>query len=148
MMPDSFQIYVNGKQIPFPDELNIEMQELSSDDSGRTLDGTMDKDSKGFVYYITMNYEWLPSFRVAKLAALKKNTYVEVTFFCPFENRVITQTMFTGNPTCKQVGWVGSNSNIPTYQLAYQLTAKATRKQSEIPDIDSISNDNVDIVGL
>lgn len=140
-MLDKFQIYINGVQIPYPDNLHIEMQELSSDDAGRTLDGTMDKDSKGFVYYLELTYDWIPSFKLAKLACLKKNIYVDVTFFCPYENRVITQTMFTGNPTCDHIAWAGAGNNIPIYSANYQLTNKATRKQSEIPDISDIQED-------
>lgn len=141
-MEDKFNIYVNGVRIPYPDTFDIEMQEISGSDDGRTLDATMDKNSQGFVYYLILDYEWLLSHRVARLSCIKKDTYVDVTFFNPHENRVITQKMFTGNPTASHVGWGGRNMDIPIYSYHIEFTNKATRKQSEIPDIEEISEDD------
>ena len=71
-MEDKFNIYVNGIKIPYPDTFDIEMQEISGSDDGRTLDATMDKNSQGFVYYLILDYEWLLSHRVARLSCIKK----------------------------------------------------------------------------
>ncbi len=140
-MEDKFYIYINNKKIPYPDTLNIEMQELCESEDGHTLDGTMNKNSKGFIYYLTLDYELLASFLCAQLSCIKKSTFVNVKFWNPHENREVTQTMFSGNPTAQHVGWGGRYGNIPLYSYHIELTNKFTRKQGEIPDIEDIEED-------
>lgn len=143
-MEDKFNIYVNGIKIPYPDTFQINMEEISDADDGRVLNVDMNKNSNGFIYHLVLDYEWLLSHRVAKLSCIKKNTFVDVTFFNPHENRVITQNMFTGNPSATHVGWGGRNMSIPIYSYHCEFTNKSTRKQSEIPDIEEISEDGTD----
>jgi hypothetical protein len=47
--------------------------------------------------------------------------------------------MFTGNPTCDHVAWGGRGGNLPLYNMHFEFTNKKTRKQSEIPDIEDIT---------
>lgn len=138
MMEDKFYFKVDGRNIPDPDNVEYQFQEISTDDSGRTLDGTMDKQVVGEVEYIIMDWDLIPSYTIAQLNSIKRNTYVTLSYFSPFENRVVTGLFFSGNPTCQRVGWGGQYGNIPFFSYHQEFTSKHAKGQDEIPDISSI----------
>lgn len=139
MMENKFYFKIDGRIIPDPDSVDYQFQEISTEDSGRTLDGTMDKQVVGEVEYLVMDWDLVPSYTIAQLNSIKRNTYVILEYFSPFENRVVAGEFFTGNPTCQRVGWGGQYGNIPFFTYHQEFTSKRAKKQNEIPDIGEIT---------
>jgi hypothetical protein len=138
-------IYVDVKrngewiEIPFPESLNIDWQELVDDEAGRSLAGDMDKgDGLGLLYVLSMDYEMVTQFTTARLSCIKKQMYIDVRFFSPATNRYENVTMFTGNPSYSFVGWGGKNDDVCLYDAHFEFTQKKPTDYYDIPNITDI----------
>ena len=96
-------ITVNGTAIPSPDmPFKWSLNDISSEDSGRDLNGRMDKDE--VAKKVTLDCAW--SHRTAAdssalLNAVKRQTFVEVNDPDPMAGSYVTKTFYTGDVSCE-----------------------------------------------
>lgn len=96
-------ITVNGTAIPWPDmPFKWSLNDISSEDSGRDLNGQMDKDE--VAKKVTLDCEW--SFRTAAeisllLNTVKPDTFVVVHYPDPMADAYVTKTFYTGDVNCE-----------------------------------------------
>lgn len=96
---------VNGTEIPFPDmPFTWTLSDISSDDSGRDMNGLMDKDE--VAKKVTLDCTW--SFRSASdtsrlLRTVKPHTFVSLCYPDPMEGGYTTKTFYTGDVNCELV---------------------------------------------
>lgn len=94
---------VNGTAIPYPDmPLKWSLNDISSEDSGRDLNGLMDKDE--VAKKVTLDCTW--SFRSASdtsrlLRAVKPHTFVDLCYPDPMEGGYTTKNFYTGDVNCE-----------------------------------------------
>ena len=94
---------VNGTQLPSPDApFKWMLGDISSEDSGRDLNGLMDKDE--VAKKVTLNCAW--SNRSAAdtaliLTTVKPHTFVEVSYPDPMAGEQTTKTFYTGDVNCE-----------------------------------------------
>ena len=128
----------NWIQIPYPENFHVEWQELSDEESGHVQSGDMDKEGLGIIYYITMDYECITEFTVARLAAIKKRIFFKMRFYSSFERKYVEEVMFSGNPTYDVVGWAGKNGDVEMCDAHFEFTGKHPLGYENIPDIEDI----------
>lgn len=96
---------VNGTAIPFPDlPLKWSLSDISSEDSGRDMNGRMEKDE--VAKKVTLDCVW--SFRSGAetsllLRTVKPNTFVDLCYPDPMEGDYVTKTFYTGDVTSEMV---------------------------------------------
>lgn len=96
-------ITVNGTAIPSPDmPFKWSLNDISSEDSGRDLNGLMDKDE--VAKKVTLDCTW--SHRTASeistlLNAVKPHTFVQVNYPDPMAGEYTTKTFYTGDVSCE-----------------------------------------------
>jgi len=94
----------NGVNIPYPiTGLEYSYEELSTEDSGRTLDGTMDKSI--VASKVTLSCQWLncpDTISTILLTAIKGAPYGNLTYPDPMVGADNTKRFYTGNPTATQ----------------------------------------------
>ena len=96
-------ITVNGTAIPSPDmPFKWSLNDISSEDSGRDLNGLMDKDE--VAKKVTLDCTW--SHRTASeisglLNAVKPYTFVQVNYPDPMVGDYVTKTFYTGDVTAE-----------------------------------------------
>ena len=99
-MASTWEILIGSKwvAIPTPSTWTWSYQDLSSDDSGRDLSGTMHKD----IVSVKRKNEcsWMntdPSVAKAVMTAAKSAVFVSCRYFDLFVGEVVTQTVYTGD---------------------------------------------------
>ena len=96
-------ITVNGAAIPSPDmPFKWTLNDISSEDSGRDLNGRMDKDE--VAKKVTLECAW--SHRQTAdisllLSTVKPHTFVEVCYPDPMAGEYVTKTFYTGDVSCE-----------------------------------------------
>ncbi|MEG1331304.1 MAG: hypothetical protein RSB90_09305 [Eubacterium sp.] len=88
----------NGVNLPFPSSFSVEVNEISSEDSGRSLDGTMEK--KIVAKKKKANATWAAvNDTVARtiLGSIKSQTYGNLKFPDPETGSDTTCNMYTGD---------------------------------------------------
>ena len=99
-------ITVNGTAIPSPDmPFKWSLNDISSEDSGRDLNGSMDKDE--VAKKVTLDCTW--SHRTAAdisllLNTVKPHTFVEVNYPDPMAGDFTSKTFYTGDVNCEMDG--------------------------------------------
>lgn len=78
------------------------LSDISTEDSGRDMEGTMDKDE--VAKKVTLDCAW--SYRSAEetaklLQAVKPNVFVDLCYPDPMEGGFVTKTFYTGDVTCE-----------------------------------------------
>ena len=96
-------ITVNGTAIPSPDmPFKWSLNDISSQDSGRNMNGLMDKDE--VAKKVTLDCTWSHR-RAADIANLlntvKPQTFVDVCYPDPMSGVFTTKTFYTGDVTCE-----------------------------------------------
>lgn len=101
-MASTWQILIESTwtTIPTPSTWTWSYQDLSSDDSGRDLSGTMHKD----IVSVKRKNEcsWMnkdPSVAKAIMAAAKSKVFIEFKYFDLFDGATKTITVYTGDIT-------------------------------------------------
>ena len=92
---------INGQAVSYPNMgMKYSLEDISDEDTGRTLDGTMDKNI--VAQKITLACEWsgMRDEYASKLLNLaKSNTYIELTYPDPLLGKDTTKTFYTGTPS-------------------------------------------------
>ena len=102
---------INGTVIPVPSEYGFDIEDLSSEESGRTLDGIMHKDVVATKDYYTCTWKklsWQDTASLLKLVDGK--TKVRLTYVDPRKpNQVLVNDFYIGKRSGK-----ANNLNNPT----------------------------------
>lgn len=93
---------VDGIVLPTPDEYKPGVEDLSSDETGRTLDGIMHKDVVAVKDYYEFTWKSLSWEDTAKVfSAVDGKTQVTLTYFDPrIPNRLLSNTFYVGKRSC------------------------------------------------
>lgn len=93
---------VDGIVLPTPDEYTPGVEDLSSDETGRTLDGIMHKDVVAVKDYYEFKWKSLSWEDTAKVFnSVDGKTQVTLTYFDPrIPNRVLSNTFYVGKRSC------------------------------------------------
>lgn len=94
---------IDGVAIPTPSEYDFSLEDLSSQQTGRTLDGVMHKDVVDDKDTYTCSWKKLSWEDTAfLLATVNKKTKVNLTYADPrVPNRFITHQFYVGKRECK-----------------------------------------------
>jgi hypothetical protein len=103
-MAAMFQVKVNNSWVDLPDpsEWTWSYKDLSSDNSGRSLDGTMHKDLVSVKR--TNNLVWWGKDNTTAstlMQAAKSAVFVPLKYTDPFDNASKTITVYSGDITCQ-----------------------------------------------
>lgn len=94
---------INGTTIPTPSEYGFDIEDLSSEKSGRTLDGKMHKDVVAVKDYYTCTWKrlsWTDTAALLKLVNGK--TKISLTYVDPrVPNKVLTNDFYVGKRSGK-----------------------------------------------
>lgn len=104
-MSAQFPFKVNGVDIPTPSKFGWHEQDVSAPDSGRTLDGMMQK--MRVTQKEKIELEWLgktPAEAATILQAFDPE-YFNVTYRCPKTNTVVTKTFYRGDTSAPYYWW-------------------------------------------
>lgn len=86
---------INGVAIPTPSEYGFDIEDLSSEQSGRTLDGVMHKDVVAVKDYYTVTWKHLSWQQTASLLALVNGkTKITLTYVDPRQPNIILVNQF------------------------------------------------------
>lgn len=101
---------INGREMPTPSKFNITLNDLDSEETGRSIDGNLHRDVIGRNFR-TIDIEWkhmtrgdLQSFLNAVSA-----TDFPVTYYDPISDATITKTMYAGNRKVDMYNYVLDN---------------------------------------
>ena len=105
------QFKVDGTVIPTPSEYGFDIEDLSSEQSGRTLDGVMHKDVVAVKDYYTLTWKKLSwSDTAALLKLVNGKTKVRLTYYDPRKpNKPLVNDFYIGKRSGK-----ANNLNNPT----------------------------------
>lgn len=114
---------VDGITLPTPDEYKPGIEDLSSDETGRTLDGTMHKDVvavKDYYEFVWKSVSWETAAKI--LNAVDGKTSVQLTYADPrYPNRFLRNKFYVGKRACS-----ANNLNDPVHTWK-DLTLQFTR---------------------
>lgn len=99
---------VNGTGIT-PSKMKISIQDISSPDAGRTLDGVMHKDVVVSKRTIDLTFNGKRPDEVSSILKLFEPVYVDISFHDPREGKVITKTFYTGDINAEPKIWTVNN---------------------------------------
>lgn len=93
---------VDGVALPTPDEYKPGIEDLSTEATGRTLDGVMHKDVvavKDYYEFMWRSLSWTDTAKVLK--AVDGKTKVKLTYVDPrVPNQILTNTFYVGKREC------------------------------------------------
>jgi hypothetical protein len=92
---------VDGVLIPQPNSgFSVQLEDISSSDSGRNLSGLMDKKVITQKWTVELNYSMLSDETISKLLTqIKGKTTVQLTFPSPLKGSDDTLEFYTGTPS-------------------------------------------------
>ncbi len=78
------------------------LSDISTDDSGRNMDGLMDKDEVAKKVTVDCTWSHRGAAETAKLLqTVKPNVFVDLCYPDPMEGDYVTKTFYTGDVTCE-----------------------------------------------
>ena len=96
--------------MPSPSKFNITLNDLDSDQTGRSIDGNLHRDVIG-TNFRTIDLEWKTMTRSDLqnlLNAVSKTTFT-VTYYDPIQDAKISKTMYAGNRKIDMYNYVIDN---------------------------------------
>ena len=96
---------IDGQKIPSPiNGFSWEMEDICDEDTGRTLDATMDKNIVAPKKKVSLQWRCV-SDKIASqiLSKAKANTFVAFTYPSPMAGKDETITVYTGNPKATMI---------------------------------------------
>ncbi len=89
---------IDGVAMPAPSKFSITLNDLDSDQTGRSIDGNLHRDVIG-TNFRTIDLEWKTMTRddlQSLLNAVSKTTFT-VTYYDPIHDAKVSKTMYAGN---------------------------------------------------
>ena len=97
---------VNGEDCPIPSEFNWSVQQVSSPDSGRTLDGMMHVERVTRKEKIGLKWAAKTPAETSQILQLFSGEYFQVTYRSPLTNSIVTKTFYSGDQSSPYYWWV------------------------------------------
>ena len=101
----NFVFQVNGSDIPTPSEFGWFIQDVSAPDSGRTLDGLMQKERVTRKEKIQLKWNGKSPEDTATILQAFADEYFDVTYVCPLTNSVVTKQFYCGDQSAPYYWW-------------------------------------------
>ena len=101
----NFVFQVNGSDIPIPSEFGWSIQDVSAPDSGRTLDGLMQKERVTRKEKIQLKWNGKSPEDTATILQAFADEYFNVTYVCPLTNSVVTKQFYCGDQSAPYYWW-------------------------------------------
>lgn len=102
-----FPFKVDGVDCPAPTEFGWSIQDVSSPDSGRTLDSTMYKARVARKEKISLKWVAKTPEETSQILRLFSPEYFAVTYRSPLTNSIVTKTFYSGDQSSPYYWWVG-----------------------------------------
>lgn len=101
----NFVFQVNGSDVPVPSEFGWSIQDVSAPDSGRTLDGLMQKERVTRKEKIQLKWNGKSPEDTATILQAFADEYFDVTYVCPLTNSVVTKQFYCGDQSAPYYWW-------------------------------------------
>ena len=101
---------INGVAMPTPSKFNITLNDLDSEETGRSIDGNLHRDVIG-TNFRTIDLEWKTMGRsdLSRLLNAVSNVNFTVTYYDPIEDAMISKLMYAGNRKVDMYNYVIDN---------------------------------------
>ena len=101
---------INGVAMPTPSKFNITLNDLDSEETGRSIDGNLHRDVIG-TNFRTIDLEWKTMGRsdLRRLLNAVSNVNFTVTYYDPIEDAMISKLMYAGNRKVDMYNYVIDN---------------------------------------
>ena len=101
---------INGVPMPTPSKFNITLNDLDSEETGRSIDGNLHRDVIG-TNFRTIDLEWKTMGRsdLSRLLNAVSNVNFTVTYYDPIEDAMISKLMYAGNRKVDMYNYVIDN---------------------------------------
>jgi len=104
----NFVFKVNGVDCPTPSKFGWSLQDISSPDSGRTLDGLMWKNRVTQKEKIELAWNAPDNAKAAQVLQMFQPEYFELTYRSPLTNSIVTKTFYVGDRTASTYWWLNN----------------------------------------
>lgn len=103
-------LMIDGQQMPTPSKFNITLNDLDSEETGRSIDGNLHRDVIG-TNFRTIELEWRTMTRadLKKLLNAVSKTNFEVIYYDPIQDARIKKTMYAGNRKVDMYNYIIDN---------------------------------------
>ena len=103
-------LVIDGKTMPTPSKFNITLNDLDTDQTGRSIDGNLHRDVIG-TNFRTIDLEWKTMTRsdLKKLLDAVSKTNFEVIYYDPIQDARIKKTMYAGNRKIDMYNYIIDN---------------------------------------
>lgn len=101
----NFVFQVNGSDVPIPSEFGWSIQDVSAPDSGRTLDGLMQKERVTRKEKIQLKWNGKSPEDTVTILQAFADEYFDVTYVCPLTNSVVTKQFYCGDQSAPYYWW-------------------------------------------
>lgn len=110
MSTSSNLLMIDGQQMPTPSKFNITLNDLDSEETGRSIDGNLHRDVIG-TNFRTIELEWRTMTRadLKKLLNAVSKTNFEVIYYDPIQDARIKKTMYAGNRKVDMYNYIIDN---------------------------------------
>lgn len=103
-------LIIDDKTMPTPSKFNITLNDLDTDQTGRSIDGNLHRDVIG-TNFRTIDLEWKTMTRsdLKKLLDAVSKTNFEVIYYDPIQDARIKKTMYAGNRKIDMYNYIIDN---------------------------------------
>ena len=103
-------LMIDGVVMPTPSKFNITLNDLDTDQTGRSIDGNLHRDVIG-TNFRTIDLEWKVMTRsdLKKLLDAVSKTNFEVIYYDPIQDARIKKTMYAGNRKIDMYNYIIDN---------------------------------------
>lgn len=102
-----FTFKVDGVDCPTPSKFGWSLQDVSAPDSGRTLDGLMQKARVTQKEKIVLQWNAPSPQKTSQILQMFQPEYFNVTYRSPLTNSIVTKTFYRGDASAPYYWWVG-----------------------------------------
>lgn len=104
----NFVFKVNGVDCPTPSKFGWSLQDVSSPDAGRTLDGLMHKNRVAQKEKVQLVWNAPDNYKTSQILQMFQPEYFDVTYRSPLTNTVVTKTFYCGDRSAPTYWWLNN----------------------------------------
>jgi hypothetical protein len=105
MARTKYPFKVNGTDMPCPSRCEVNYQDISAPDSGRTLDGLMHKKKVGQKVKLELEWKGVSDEDASTILLAFDPEYVDVTYHDTKTNSILTKNFYTGDRKGSTYWW-------------------------------------------
>lgn len=121
-MEDKILLMIDGIAMPTPSKFSITLNDLDTEETGRSIDGNLHRDVIG-TNFRTIDLEWKTMTRedLQKfLQAVSKINFM-VTYYDPIQDSMVRKTMYAGNRKVDMYNYIIDNGKPLWIDIAVSL---------------------------